>query len=74
MSNIDTLKAAGLIAKEAQFNQADQDIIESLSQEEVKALISVSRKLTPEFVSRNIAGPSEAGGRAPTVRTIGIVF
>ena len=78
MSNIATLMSAGLIAKTATFNAADQQVIEGLSQDEVNALISISKKLSPDFVARHFgggAGPTDAaGGVEAPARSVGIVF
>jgi hypothetical protein len=56
MSNIATLTQAGLIAPNATLSASDRNIIESLSDTEVHALISIRAKLTPEFMSNNFAG------------------
>jgi len=77
MSNIATLQNAGLIPQNATFNAADTQTIESLSQDEVDALISISQKLTPDFIARNFGGgvvarPAAPG--APGRQTLGIVF
>lgn len=68
MANIDTLKTAGLISQNATFNATDTAIINSLTAAEVSALISVSGKLTAEFVANNI------GSAGAATKTIGIVF
>jgi len=49
MANIDKLQAAGIIASDAQLSQEHQDVVNSLTPEEVSALISVKGKLTPSF-------------------------
>ncbi len=72
MSNIATLMNAGLIAANAVFSQADQNTIESLSSDEVNALISISQKVTTDFLSRNCGSSSPAA--SPTTHPIGIVF
>jgi hypothetical protein len=71
MANIQTLQDAGLIAPDAQFSQADIALINSLSNEEVQALISVRVKLGKEsdFLQRALV-PDEGGG----VPSIAIVF
>ena len=80
MSNITTLTNAGLIAPNAKFNAADQQVIESLSQDEVNALISISKKLSADFVARNFGGGggaepmNAAGGAGAPSRSLGIVF
>jgi len=76
MSNVATLQNAGLIPANANFSASDTQIIESLSQEEVNALVSISQKLTPDFVARNFGGgvARPAAGGAPGRQTLGIVF
>jgi hypothetical protein len=72
MSNIATLMNAGLIASGSTFNSGDQTIIESLSTDEVNALISISQKVTSDFLSRNCG--SSSPGASSTTHPIGIVF
>ena len=72
MSNIDTLKAAGLIAQGATFSDGDTKIIESLSGTEVSALISISQKVTSDFLSRNCGSGSPGAGA--NTHPVGIVF
>ncbi len=77
MSNVATLQNAGLIPQNANFSPSDTQIIESLSPAEVNALISISQKLTPDFIARNFGGgggaaPAAAGG--PARPSLGIVF
>lgn len=67
MSNLSTLQNAGLIAQGASFNATDMAIINNLTTDEVNALISVSGKLTPQFIANNIA-------TSGTGMPIGIVF
>jgi NADP-dependent 3-hydroxy acid dehydrogenase YdfG len=78
MSNIATLQNAGLIPQNANFNPADTQTIESLSQDEVNALISISQKLTPDFIARNFGGGAgvarPAAPGAPARQSLGIVF
>lgn len=69
MGNISRLMEAGLIAAGSALSQEDQDLINSLTADEVSALISVKNKLTPEFVQRNLSA-SATRGQAQ----IGIVF
>lgn len=71
MSNISRLMDAGIIAAGAALNPADQQVVDSLTDDEVSALISIKSKLTADFVQRNF--PSSATP-APGTRTIGIVF
>lgn len=68
MANIDTLKSAGLIAQNATFDATDTAIINSLTSDEVAALISVKGKITANFVANNIVSAGTA------TKTIGIVF
>jgi len=69
MRNISRLTDAGIIAAGAALSQADQDLINSLTDAEVSALISIKSKLTPDFVQRHLGtGPAPAG------RVIGIIF
>jgi len=72
MSNIATLMNAGLIAAGSTFSSADQTTIESLSTDEVNALISISQAVTTDFLSRNCG--SSSPGPSPTTHPIGIVF
>ena len=53
MSNRDRLQEAGLIRKGYKFSKHDEDLLESLSEEEVEALINVKRKLGGDFFQRN---------------------
>lgn len=61
MNNVQRLMQAGLIQANAALSPADQQLINSLTDDEVSALISVKGKLGDDFVQRNN-------------RTIGIVF
>ncbi|HSY11314.1 MAG TPA: aroma-sacti cluster domain-containing protein [Verrucomicrobiae bacterium] len=63
MNNVQRLTQAGLILPNAAaaLNPADQQLINSLTDDEVSALISVKSKLGDDFAQRNS-------------RTIGIVF
>ena len=72
MSNVNTLMTAGLIAANAVFSQADQNTIESLSTDEVNALISISQTVSLDFLSRNCGSSSPAA--SPTTHPVGIVF
>ncbi len=72
MSNLSRLTEAGLIAPSATLSEADQGVINSLSDAEVSALISISQKLPQDFVQRHFGS---ATALAPTAgRTVGIVF
>lgn len=71
MANIDQLQQAGIIPANASLNQADQDVVNSLTPDEVSALISIKGKLTQEFIQRNFS----SGGLAPANKpSMGIVF
>ncbi|MGC2111623.1 MAG: hypothetical protein WA655_19055 [Candidatus Korobacteraceae bacterium] len=72
MSNVATLTTAGLIATGSTFSDADTKTIESLSTDEVNALISISQKVTSDFLSRNCG--SSSPGPSPTTHPLGIVF
>ena len=76
MSNLSRLQDAGIIAKGAQFDAADQKTIDSLSDVEVSALISISKKLPADFLQRHTAGGGspQAMAAAPGTQTVGIVF
>ncbi len=63
MEKIQRLMQAGLIAPNAVLSPADQQIINTLSDDEITALISIKGKVGDEFLQRNLAS-----------RTIGIVF
>jgi hypothetical protein len=69
MSNLSRLQAAGIVAATANFNPSDQAIIDSLSDDEVSALISVKQKVPASFFEQHAQA-----GIAPANRTIGIVF
>lgn len=69
MSNLSRLQAAGIVAANANFNPSDQQIIDSLTDDEVSALISVKQKVPASFFEQHAQA-----GIAPANRTIGIVF
>ncbi len=71
MANLDQLMAAGLISGGTALSQEDQDIINSLTPDEVSALISIKSKLTPGFIQRNLGGGA-TGTRGQA--SMGIVF
>ena len=52
-SNIQRLIEAGLIRAGHRFSDQDQRLLESLSEDEVEALISVKIKLGEDFFNRN---------------------
>ena len=68
MANLQTLRDAGLIAADADFSQADLALINSLSVEEVQALISVRAKLGHDFLQRAIVPDGDAG--APSIAIV----
>ncbi len=68
MSNLTTLQNNGLIASNATFNATDTAIIDSLTTDEMNALISVKGKVTAEFIANNI------GSAGAATKSIGIVF
>jgi hypothetical protein len=70
MSNLSRLQGAGIIAANANFSQSDQAVIDSLSDDEVSALISIKQKVPASFFDQH----TQAAGVAPANRTIGIVF
>ena len=70
MSNLSRLQGAGIIAANAAFSASDQQIIDSLTDDEVSALISVKQKVPDSFFQQHTG----AAGIAPANRTIGIVF
>ena len=52
-SRIQRLVDAGLIRTGHQFSDQDRQLLESLSEDEVEALISVKTKLGEDFFNRN---------------------
>jgi hypothetical protein len=72
MSNLSKLMDAGIIAANAAFNPADQATIDSLSDAEVNALISIKQKVPASFLQQHCGVQSPQP--AQNVRTIGIVF
>lgn len=69
MGNVSQLMEAGVISAGSALSQEDQDLINSLTPDEVAALISIKSKLTPGFVQRNLTG-----GGARGEASMGIVF
>jgi hypothetical protein len=53
MSNLEKLKAAGVVPHDHQLSEADCSTIENLHDHEVQSLISLKQKLGDEFVKRN---------------------
>jgi hypothetical protein len=65
MTNFERLEQAGLISPGHEFSRDDLRLLDSLSSEEVTALISVRAKVGENFLRRNTHGDSPP---------IGIVF
>ena len=72
MSNLSRLTDAGLVSANANFNESDMNTINSLSDDEVSALISVSQKVPSSFLQQHCSTQSTAP--SPSGRTVGIVF
>jgi hypothetical protein len=53
MSNLEKLKAAGVVPHDHKLSEADCATIENLHEHEVQSLISIKQKLGDEFVKRN---------------------
>ena len=70
MGNLQKLMQAGIVAAGAALTQADQDLINGLTDQEVSALISIKGKLSADFVQRHLSASDTRGG----AQTIGIVF
>ena len=70
MGTLQKLMQAGIVAAGAALTQADQDLINGLTDQEVSALISIKSKLSPDFVQRHLSATDTRGG----AQTIGIVF
>jgi hypothetical protein len=68
MGNIEKLMQAGIIPGGMALSDADQEVINSLTDQEVAALISIKGKLTPEFTQKLQAGGAQRGA------AFGIVF
>ena len=62
MTNMELLKQAGLIEAGHTFSREDHHLIESLTKDEVNALISVRAKVGEDFLHRNTSGPDPAVG------------
>ena len=70
MGNVKRLMDAGIIAAGAALSQADQDVINRLTDDEVSALISINSKLPSDFKQRNFG----SAGAQQSSHIIGIVF
>jgi len=66
------LAKASLIVP-ASLDKDDQAVIESLSDDEVNALISIQKKLTAPFLSKHFQS-ANANTASPATRVVGIVF
>jgi hypothetical protein len=53
MSNVEKLKAAGVVPHDHKLTDGDHSTIENLSDHEVQSLINLKQKLGDEFVKRN---------------------
>jgi hypothetical protein len=51
MTNLERLKEAGLVPDDYEFDGNEESAIESLSHQEVEALISSKEKLGAEFIN-----------------------
>ena len=56
MLNWKLLEEAGLISRDHEFSKEDRRLLESLSDDEVEALISIKKKLGENFFRRNTCG------------------
>ncbi len=74
MSNLSRLTDAGLIASNASFSEADQAVINSLSEDEVSALISISQKVPKDFLQRHCTSGAGIAAAAGPGQSVGIVF
>jgi len=71
VSNVDKLTGAGLIASGAALTPDDHSVINNLSDDEVNALVSVSKKLPSHFVQKHWGKSStQPAGE----QSLGIVF
>ena len=60
MTNIEKMQKSGLVLKKHNISEGDQKLLNSLSASEVKALISVKKKLGTAFMKK-----IHKGGRYP---------
>lgn len=68
MGNIQRLMDAGIIPGGFALSDSDQQVINSLTDDEVSALISIRSKLTPDFIQKLQSGGAQRGA------SMGIVF
>jgi hypothetical protein len=57
-TNIERLQEARIVARDYIFSEPDLKVIESLSPDEVDALIAIGDKLGPEFLQKHGGGPT----------------
>ena len=69
MSNLATLITGGVISAANALSDADKATIESLSGDEVTALISIHSKVGADFLTRNCSSPTPS-----PAHPVGIVF
>ncbi len=69
MSNLTTLISGGVISGTNALSDADKATIESLSSDEVTALISIHTKVSADFLTRNCSSPNPS-----PAHPVGIVF
>jgi hypothetical protein len=62
MTNLERLEQAGLITPGHDFSNDDLLLLESLSFDEVTALISVSAKIGADFLRRKVTGDNPPVG------------
>ncbi len=68
MAHVDRLKKEGIIAHDADLSEHDHKVINSLTDDEVSALVSIKKKITPEFEKKHLARKEGAPS------SVGIVF
>lgn len=54
MTNLEKLQQAGLVDDDYEFDESEQDAIESLSHSEVDSLISSKNKLGESFIRKHV--------------------
>ena len=54
MTNIERLREAGVVDDDYKFDQDEKDAIESLSHQEVNAIISSKDKLGEDFIKKHV--------------------
>ncbi len=60
MANIDKLKNAGLVSAKAKLTEAEVKALNSLSEDEVNALISAKAKLGDAFVKKHLSSATSS--------------